>query len=69
MAKIEPFALREANAAAYLDLPVTKFRKLVTSGAFPKPVRLADNRERWRVDDFRAILSGEAARPTEEFGL
>lgn len=69
MALIEPAALREANAAAYLDLPVTRFRKLVSSGAFPGPVRLADNLERWRVDDLRAILTGEAARPTEEFEL
>lgn len=69
MGKHEPAAFREANAAAYLDLSVSRFRKLVSSGALPRPVRLADGVERWRTDDLRAILSGEAARPAEDFEL
>ena len=69
MASIQPVALREANAAAFLDLPVTRFRKLVQCGALPGPVRLAEGVERWRADDLRAILSGKAARPSEDFEL
>ncbi|MBY6135062.1 helix-turn-helix transcriptional regulator [Leisingera sp. XS_AS12] len=69
MATIQPAALREANAAAFLDLSVTKFRSLVKHGALPGPVRLADGVERWRADDLRAILSGTAARPSEDFEL
>lgn len=69
MATIEPAALRESNAAAFLDLSVTRFRKLVNCGALPGPVRLADGIERWRADDLRAILSGTAARPSEDFEL
>ncbi|AHD00454.1 hypothetical protein METH_06675 [Leisingera methylohalidivorans DSM 14336] len=52
-----------------MDLSVTKFRNLVRRGALPGPVRLADGVERWRADDLRAILSGTAARPSEDFEL
>lgn len=69
MASIQPAALREANAAAFLDMSVTRFRKLVRCGALPGPVKLADDVERWRADDLRAILSGNAARPSEDFEL
>jgi len=69
MAAIQPAALREANAAAFLDMSVSRFRKLVSCGALPGPVKVAEGVERWRADDLRAILSGTAARPSEDFEL
>ncbi len=69
MVSFAPAALREANAAAYLDLSVSKFRDLVSNGALPKSVRLADGVERWKSDELLAILNGTSARPCEEFEL
>lgn len=69
MVSFAPAALREANAAAYLDLSVAKFRDLVRNGALPKPVRLADGVERWKSEQLLAVLNGTAARPQEEFEL
>lgn len=66
MVSFAPAALREANAAAYLDLSVSKFRNLVNNGALPKPVRLADGVERWRSNDLLAILDGKADQPRNE---
>lgn len=66
MVSFAPAALREANAAAYLDLSVSKFRNLVNNGALPKPVRLADGVERWRSNDLLAILNGKADQPRNE---
>lgn len=66
---VTPAAMREANAAAYLDLPIAKFRTLVKLGALPRPVRIADGIERWRSDELRAILNGDAAMPDEDFEL
>jgi len=66
MVSFAPAALREANAAAYLDLSVSKFRNLVNQGALPKPVRLADGVERWRSNDLLAILDGKADQPRNE---
>jgi len=66
MVSFSPAALREANAAAYLDLSVSKFRNLVNNGALPKPVRLADGVERWRSNDLLAILNGKADQPRNE---
>lgn len=59
-------AVRESKAAAMLDLPVSKFTRLVSEGALPPPVRIGGE-TRWRVDDLRAILSGQAARPSDDF--
>ncbi|WP_044026792.1 hypothetical protein [Ruegeria sp. TM1040] len=69
MVSVTPAALREANAAAYLDMPVAKFRDLVSRGALPKPVIIADDVERWKSEDLLAILNGNAARPSEDFEL
>jgi hypothetical protein len=62
-------AAREPNAAASLDLPVTKFRQLVHLGALPKPVTLADGTELWLLEDLIAILKGKTALPDQEFEL
>lgn len=64
---VEPCALRESKAAAFLDLSVAHFRRLVEAGSLPPPVRFDDGTERWRTDDLRAILTGEAMEPKEEF--
>lgn len=69
MGRHEPAAFKEANAAAFLDLSVSRFRKLVSDGALPKPVRIADGVERWRAADLHSILNGDAARPAEDFEL
>lgn len=69
MATHTPLAVSDTNAAHMLDLPTTKFRELVAAGALPPPVRVADGIERWRVDDLQAILSGKAARPSEDLEL
>ncbi len=66
MVSFAPAALREANAAAYLDLSVSKFRSLVNNGALPAPVRLADGVDRWRSGDLLAILNGNADRPKSD---
>ncbi len=66
---VEPIAVRESNAAAMVDMSVEKFRKLVQNGAFPGPVALLDGTERWLVDDLRAILTGKAAIPDQDFEL
>lgn len=64
---MQQIAAREPKAAASLDLPVVKFRHLVQIGALPKPVTLPDGTELWLLDDLRAILTGKAARPSQDF--
>lgn len=61
-------AAAERTAARMLDLPVAAFRKLVSEGALPPPLRIGGY-ERWRVDDLRAILDGSAALPDEDFEI
>jgi predicted DNA-binding transcriptional regulator AlpA len=51
-----------------LDMPTAEFRRLVASGALPPPVRIGGH-ERWHVAQIEAILSGPAARPSQEFEL
>lgn len=63
-----PAALRESKAAAELDMHVSEFRALVTSGVLPRPVRIGEH-ERWRMVDIEAILSGKAAIPDEDIEL
>lgn len=60
-----PIAVREAKAAAMLDMPATKFRHLVDQGALPPPVQIGDE-QRWIVAGIEAILSGKAAIPDSE---
>ena len=62
MTRVDPIAVAERKAAAMLDMKPAEFRKLVASGSLPQPL-LIGKEERWRVDDLRAIVSGEAARP------
>ena len=55
----------ERTSADMLDLSVAEFRRLVAIGALPPPVMIGDN-ERWKVNQLRAIVDGEAARPAED---
>ena len=64
MADVMPIAVRDATAARMLDLPLAEFLRLVSAGALPGPKHVGDN-ELWLVDDLRAILSGDAARPDD----
>ena len=49
-----------------LALSAAEFRKLVSAGALPPPARIGTH-ERWNVDQLRAILRGDAARPNDDF--
>lgn len=69
MGRMEPLAVGEKNAARLLDMSLPDFLALVKIGSLPPPIKINGGPERWRVDDLRAILSGDAARPTEEFEL
>lgn len=64
----DPIAVREATAAAMFDMPVSKFRALVKAGAMPKPLRIGGS-ERWPVEKLRAVISGDAGLPAEDFEL
>lgn len=64
--KHELILAKESTAAAMLDMPVTEFRRLVEVGALPKPTSLAGH-HRWLVEDLKRIVSGDAARPDEDF--
>ncbi|WP_172331035.1 AlpA family transcriptional regulator [Mangrovicoccus sp. HB161399] len=63
-ARHQPLAVTDKTAAAMLDMPCAEFRRLVSAGALPSPVRLGHH-ERWRVAQIEAILSGDAAKPQE----
>lgn len=65
---IEPVAVKDTTAARLLDLSAAEFRRLVDAGALPPPVKIGPH-ERWRVEQIKTILSGEAARPSEDFDL
>ncbi|MDF1717843.1 MAG: hypothetical protein P1U75_14400 [Antarcticimicrobium sp.] len=69
MTKVTQIAVREANAARMLDIQRSDFRRLVSLGALPPPVTVAGDIELWLVDDLRAILTGSAARPSQDFEL
>lgn len=59
-----PIAAKDTTAAKLLDMPLRDFRRLVSHGALPPPVRIGEH-ERWRVADIEAILTGSAM--DEEF--
>lgn len=65
MAAILPLAATEKTAAQLLDMPVKRFRELVSQGCLPRPVQLADGIERWPVAQLQAIVRGDAAKPFE----
>jgi len=54
-----PIAAKDTTAAKLLDMPLKDFRRLVSRGALPPPVRIGEH-ERWRVAEIEAILSGSA---------
>ena len=59
-------ALREAKAAAALDMPPARFRSLVDDGTLPPPVRLGDV-ELWAVRDLEAALTGKTGMEAVEW--
>lgn len=63
-----PLAVRDTTAAKMLDMTPAEFRALVDAGALPGPESIGGHK-RWRVDQLRAILSGDKARPAEDFEL
>lgn len=58
MVQIAPIAVGEKNAAKMLDLPVTRFRQLVSEGVLPRPRKIGPY-ERWDADELRAIIRGQ----------
>lgn len=62
MTALPPIAVRDATAAAMLELPLPRFRELVAAGALPQPKRIGPH-ERWSVEQLQAIVRGDAARP------
>jgi hypothetical protein len=64
MADLTPIAVSDRNAARMLDMPTAEFLRLVSVGSLPGPV-LIGGHDRWIVDDLRAIVRGDAARPQE----
>lgn len=60
-----PLALKDKSAAQQLDLPVTEFHRLVEAGVLPRPFKIGNN-VRWRYEDIEAIVSGKAAKPSED---
>lgn len=65
MAAMLPLAATEKTAAQLLDMSVARFRKLVSQGCLPRPIKLADDVERWPTDQLQAIIRGDAAKPAE----
>lgn len=65
MSQTRPLAAKEATAAAMLDMSVAEFRRLVAQGALPPPLPIG-GKQRWRTADLEAIISGYAARPSDE---
>lgn len=60
-----PLAVTDRTAAAMLDMPAARFRRLVDAGVFPGPISIG-GMERWRYADIEAIVSGKAAIPEPE---
>ena len=56
----------EKDAAKYLGLAQSRFRKLVTSGALPAPIKLADGTQIWDLVQIGDILRGDAAKPSQD---
>ena len=66
MGRIDRIAVCESKAAKMMDMPVSDFRRLVSAGALPPPVKILDV-TRWRVSDLESTLSGEAM--SEDFEI
>lgn len=63
-----PMFASERSAAALLDMKPAEFRRLVSAGALPPPVRIGPH-DRWNVAQIEAIIRGDAAKPSEDFKL
>ena len=66
--KVDHIAVGADKAAAMLDLTLPEFEALVDQKSVPPPVTIGQHK-RWPVDQLRAILTGEAAKPDEDFEL
>jgi prophage regulatory protein len=65
---VAPRLLRRERAAAYLDVSITQFDKMVQSGALPRPKRLSDGIKAWDVRDLDAhvdALQYDGAAPED----
>lgn len=60
-----PAAMRESTAAQYLDLSIAEFRREVSGGRMPGPVKLGKSPKWLRTQIDRAIeqMTGGSARP------
>lgn len=63
-----PLFANDKTTASLLDLKTTEFLKLVDEGALPPPIKIGKY-SRWEVDQIRAIITGNAARPKERFEI
>ena len=63
-----PLYASEKTAAKLLDLRPKQFLELVAHGALPPPIKIGKY-SRWDVEQIRAIITGNAARPKERFEI
>lgn len=68
MNKAFQIAVRDVTAARLLDLPTPEFLRLVAAGALPPPTKIGGH-DRWLVERLQAILTGDAAKPDQDFTL
>lgn len=64
MAELRPIAVDAKSAAKMLQLSTKEFLRLVSAGALPGPSRIGPY-PRWAVSTLEAIVSGQAARPSQ----
>lgn len=62
----DAIAVPDTEAARMFRLRPAEFRELVAQGALPPPRRIGPY-ERWSVRELDAILSGDAAKPKDDF--
>ena len=62
-ARTEPALLRRWDVEARTGLSRTTMRRLMHSGAFPRPVVIAKRAVAWRVSDVNAWLARLSAPP------
>lgn len=65
-------AVDEREAARLMTLKRPDFLRLVALGILPSPRRFPSEKpgefiERWHIADLEAIMSGETAKPNQDF--